>query len=59
MPVFEKEVRSYHVAYLNDDSPADPRVSAYIQLIDEDKRHIGKLIFVDKLPVPTKDGLSG
>lgn len=55
MPVFEKEVRSYHAGYVNKDSPADPRVSAWIQLIDDDKRHIGKLIFVDKLPLPNND----
>jgi hypothetical protein len=55
MPVIEKLVRSYHVGYISmgeDHSPAEPKLSAWIQLRDEDKQHIGKLIFVDMSPLP-------
>lgn len=55
MPVIEKLVRSYHVGYISmgeDHSPAEPKLSAWIQLRDEDKQHIGKLYFVDISPPP-------
>ena len=53
MPVIEKEVRSYHIGHISADNSAPyPKESAWIQLIDEDKQHIGKLIFVDMSPLP-------
>jgi hypothetical protein len=52
MPTIIKQVRSYHIFYCNEDSPADPRLSADIQLRDEDKNHIGMLRFVDTSPLP-------
>jgi hypothetical protein len=53
MPVIHKQVHSYHIGYISDDNSAPyPKESAYIQLRDEDKQHIGKLIFVDMSPLP-------